>query len=288
MEGIINGRSPLNSRRSRVSLARSSEYQGSSVSAPRHGLFKLLEEPNERQRKSYSGENRLICPSPLKIVPASPMHPNVTGFVQVRIVNENGVDDDDTILEGTKMVTLNPEHRADFNLKLVKNSRQKFRLKFTIQCQWNGQSYMENILSLPFGIITTKKTKIRRPELSNIHLKYGLCDRENEVWIKGKNFSARNTMEVLFGGIPANILETEENLILCMAPITIVEPGKEKQVEVRVANIDPKDGRLDADTMLIYTYCSPFQPTPQIKEEPMQFQYNWNTEANSFFNHFTA
>lgn len=266
-------RSPLNSRRSRI---RSVEPQPAR-------LFRLAEEPNERQRKSYNNETRLMSPSPLVILPINPqaIPPSVQGAVQVKIVSETGSDEDDSMLQGNSLVFLTQEHRAEFFLKLVKTSKKKFRLKFTVQYQSSGQNFQEIIYSLPFGIITTKKNTMRRPELINMHLKYGLADRENEVWIKGKNFSARNTMEVMFGDRPANILETDENLIMCIAPSMPVEPGREFAVNVRVSNIDPKDGKLECEQSLVYIYCGPQAPTP-IKEEisqGMPFQLNWNTEA---------
>jgi len=284
MEASIGtGRSPLTSRRARIR----------SVDAPlvnppiRQGLFKLAEEPNERQRKSYTGETRLMSPSPLTIVPILPaaLPQDLQGSVQVKLVSESGADEDDSILEGEKFVVLDRERKAVFPLKLVKNSRRKFRLKFTVNVTSNGRSYTEHIFSLPFGVITTKKSRVRTPELTNMHLKYGLGDRENEVWIKGRNFSARNTMEVMFGDLPANILETDENLIICMAPPMLIEPGRERQVEVKVSNIDPRDGKLEAEQCLIFTYCGP--TVNVMKEEPMP-QFNWNMEANSFFNQFPA
>jgi len=344
---MSSSKSPLMSRRSRV---RSVEVP---LNPSRTGIFKLAEEPHERQRKSYVGETRFMCPSP-KIVPVNPnaLPLNTEGLVSVKLVSESGSDEDDSMIEGLKVLPLNSEKKAEFSLKLVKNSRRKFRLKFTITVQGGGITHTEHIFSLPFSVITTKKSKIRVPEVVHMHLRYGLSDRENEVWIKGKNFSARNTMEVLFGDRPANILETDENLIICLSPVMPLEPGKEKQVEVKVSNVDPREGRLEAEHNLIFTYCGPMPtgiplpisnsnsfslsnsltmsnplvtsnplnmsnplsmsgptslpallltpntlsmsgnlsmsgPLQPIKEEDsMQYQYNWNSEANSFFNHY--
>jgi len=248
-----------------ISIGKSNEKHVPSSQLPKEGLFRLREQPKEKQRKSYSKENRFISPSPLFVVPTNPLTIRqniVQGNVSTKIVFENGTEiepqEESAIMDGNRIVPLNADFQAQFQLKLIQTRETKFRLRFCVQGQMIGNraTYQEVFYSLPFGVTTPRKS-IKRPSIINLHMKYGYCDRENEIWIKGKNFSERNTMEVEFGGRQAKIIETDDRLLVCLTPIIDMELEKEKQVEVRVRNVCPFRGNMDAERILTYTFLAP-------------------------------
>eukprot|EP01114_Cavostelium_apophysatum_P021044 TRINITY_DN722_c0_g1_i1.p1 TRINITY_DN722_c0_g1~~TRINITY_DN722_c0_g1_i1.p1 ORF type:complete len:299 (+),score=39.48 TRINITY_DN722_c0_g1_i1:137-1033(+) len=272
-----------------------------SLQLPKEGLFRLHVQPKEKQRKSYNNENRFISPSPLVVVPCNPNLVRSTisdGFVQAKIVSEDGtelLDDEDTIMAGNRIAVLDESMQAQFQLKLLQGKEKRFRLRFTVQCHLaaTGMVFQEVFYSLPFHVKATSKQILRPPSIYNMHTRCGYCDRENEVWIKGRNFSDRSTMEVYFGTKQAKILETDENLLICLTPIEDVEPNKEKAVEVRVRNIHPTRGPLESENHLTFIFLGPQihsidHTVVDLMMKGIDEQAPWHNDVSMFNNHFPS
>jgi len=160
-------------------------------------------------------------------------------------------------LDGDLVKSFDVENKAQFALKILETSEsRKFRLLFSIKFVSNGNLMEEIILSHPFSVTSNKKKlNIESPKVFDIKPKIGLATEETEVWIKGKQFTERTSMTVKFGGKPAKITETEENLITCTAP-SMGNIAEDTTVSVEVANFHPAHGQLVADTNLSFTYIS--------------------------------
>jgi len=183
-------------------------------------FFELLHQPNEKQRKSYRKENRCLLPNPITISQREKTPKVDRGTVSVRIVYENREELEESkqkILDGDLVKNFDAENKAQFALKILETSEsRKFRLLFSIKFVSNGNLMEEVILSHPFSVTSNKKKlNIESPKVFDIKPKIGLATDETEVWIKGKQFTERTSMTVKFGGKPAKITETEENLITC-------------------------------------------------------------------------
>lgn len=221
--------------------------------------FKLLQQPNEKQRKSYINENRYILPNPLTIVPEDPNdNSKVEGVVSVCLLYENGEEfgeEKKHLLDGQTLKHLDSEKKAQFALKILETSEgNKFRLKFHINFKLDGIPYQQIITSHPFKVTSNKKrSTIERPRAFNLMPREGLAFSENEVWIKGKNFNDRANILVKFGGHEARIAETEDNILICFAPerpdLIIDTP-----VEVTITNLHPQGEKISSEKPLVYTY----------------------------------
>lgn len=133
-----------------------------------HKLFKLLEEPEDVQRKAYKNENRYVLPNPLVVVQEGEPHkPIKDSVVSVKLVQSNGEAIEEpkqsVLLDGIKkkaMTTQGNEanKRAEFALKILETSgKNKFRLMFTVTYTMDNILYEEQILTIPFQVISTKK-----------------------------------------------------------------------------------------------------------------------------------
>jgi hypothetical protein len=132
--------------------------------APR---WRLLNQPNPTQRKSYNYENRFVLPNPLIIFPIQdvkyerPLNID-RGEVCVEMLDESG-----NVLPFLAMkrgegltVPLDNKLQAKFHLKLLEGSyRSLFRLRFNIKYREKGDPtwLTEELLTDPFRIISKEK-----------------------------------------------------------------------------------------------------------------------------------
>lgn len=196
------------------------------------GRFKLREQPHETQRKSYKNENRCILPNPLMIItrdPHSDIARVIIGNVTVRLVGGDGKElptgkqESLSSSEGLSH-TLDEKSTASFSLKITDTSEgSTFRLLFIVSYTMDGIGQCEErILSNPFGVFSNRKKnpKIKpsgdRPIVIDIKGASGPTTHETEVWIKGKGFSPRVTVN--FGDKAGNIVDVADNLITVLAP----------------------------------------------------------------------
>jgi len=186
-------------------------------------MFHLVHQPHEKQRKSYSRENRCLLPNPLviKLKDQRDSRKIEKGGVYARLVYENKEDLEPTrkVLDGELVKPLDGECKAQFSLKVNDTSEsRKYRILFTIKFMMNGVVYEELVYSSPFSVTSNKRRQFICPKLFDLKPREGLCTEEMEVWIKGRNFTERSSMVVKFGNKVANITETEDNLITCLVP----------------------------------------------------------------------
>lgn len=238
----------------------------SAALVPAANLFDVIHQPNEKQRKSYKKENRCLLPNPITIA-LKDKYTNMTGQhkieggrVTVRLVYENKEELDSSkqnILDGDLEKDLDSECKSQFSLKVLETSEsRKFRLLFTVKYWTSGGFHEETVLSHPFSVTSNKKkVNIENPKVFDIKPRGGLATEETEVWIKGKQFTERSCMCVKFGGKPAKITETEENLITCVAP-PLGDIAEDISVIVEVSNFHPAHGQLFADVTIPFTYAA--------------------------------
>ncbi len=123
--------------------------------------FKLLEQPHEKQRKSYKNENRYLLPNPLVITFVRSNAEKVQGTASVRLAHENGsiLDESKTeILEGIRTKNLDSDKKCQFSLKILSTSEgSKFSLCFDIKYSIGTQYYEETVYSRPFKVTSNKK-----------------------------------------------------------------------------------------------------------------------------------
>eukprot|EP01117_Protostelium_nocturnum_P018158 TRINITY_DN752_c0_g1_i1.p1 TRINITY_DN752_c0_g1~~TRINITY_DN752_c0_g1_i1.p1 ORF type:complete len:487 (-),score=193.92 TRINITY_DN752_c0_g1_i1:196-1656(-) len=138
-----------------------------SSSLSKGSRFRLLEEPDEMQRKSYKKENRCLHPNPLVICKRDAKGDTqklADGFVTVKLVDENGADlptNKSACLEsidGGLTHPLDEDSSTVFSLKILQTSQgQLFRLLFTVSYRGKGQPNVEEkIYSEPFGVYSNK------------------------------------------------------------------------------------------------------------------------------------
>jgi hypothetical protein len=140
---------------------------GNGVVLSKGSRFRLLEEPDEMQRKSYKKENRCLHPNPLVICKRDAKGDTsklTDGFVTVKLVDNDGRE-----LPGAKSACLESidgglTHPLDddsstvFSLKILQTSQgQLFRLLFSISYRTKaGLCQEEKIFSEPFGVYSNK------------------------------------------------------------------------------------------------------------------------------------
>jgi len=222
-------------------------------------MFYLVHQPHEKQRKSYSRENRCLLPNPLviKLKDQRECRKIEKGGVYARLVYENKEDLEASkkVLDGELMKPLDGECKVQFSLKVNDTSEsRKYRILFTIKFVMNGVIYEELVYSSPFSVTSNKRRQFVNPKTFDLKPKEGLCTDEIEIWIKGRNFTERSSMLVKFGNKPGIITETEDNLLTCLVPPMAVT--EDTTVEVTVSNIHPKKGLMTADAALQYKYLT--------------------------------
>eukprot|EP01116_Phalansterium_solitarium_P003381 TRINITY_DN141_c0_g2_i3.p1 TRINITY_DN141_c0_g2~~TRINITY_DN141_c0_g2_i3.p1 ORF type:complete len:451 (+),score=143.04 TRINITY_DN141_c0_g2_i3:573-1925(+) len=245
--------------------------------------FKLMQQPNDRQRKSYKNENRYILPNPLTVCLARPPEQSglaavSDGTVACRLVCENGDELGDgkrDCLSGGQRKPLDPERKCMFCLKILETSEgNKFRLLFSVQFTAGSTHYEENLLSHPFKVTSNKKKSgVERPVIHALNPSVGLSSEETEVWIKGEFFADRASIVVKFGDDEARLTETEDNLVCAYAP-----PRKDltqnTQVPVTVTNLYSAQPSLTSEGALAFTYVfvadndQQFGPAPKHEPTP--------------------
>jgi len=231
-----------------------------------HKLFKLLEEPEDVQRKAYKNENRYVLPNPLVVVQEGEPHkPIKDSVVSVKLVQSNGEAIEEpkqsVLLDGIKkkaMTTQGNEanKRAEFALKILETSgKNKFRLMFTVTYTMDNILYEEQILTIPFQVISTKKKNaLSKPKLKGILPRSAPSCEETEVWIRGSGFSDKaDNVIVKFGDREAKIIEIEEHLIVCLTPQR-PDLSFDSTVPVIVANVHSAKGQLLCEKPLFFRY----------------------------------
>jgi len=256
--------------------------------------FYIVHQPNERQRKSYKNEQRFILPSPLMVALREQSdgmsEPLIEGVVEVKLTDENGdIIEDQSVLEGCKVKRLGAlECKASFQLKIVDvYEGTKFRLQFLLEYRSNGVLQFERLLSDTFRVISNKRrTLVEYPHCYDINPKSGPINVENEVWIKGAGFIDRSEMKVTFGDREAQVIESDENLLICRVPaLSQCQIKKENQLEqnpnefrklsqqqqqqsrqripqedctvpVTVSNLHPTQGWMHSQLCLQFTFLS--------------------------------
>jgi len=233
------------------------------------GRFKLREQPHETQRKSYKNENRCILPNPLIITtrdPHSDLARVIVGQVSVRLVSGDGKElptGKQESLSSSDGLShpLDEKGSASFSLKITDTSEgNTFRLLFVVSYTMDGIGQCEErILSNPFGVFSNRKKNPKsrnssdKPIVLDIKGTHGPTTHETEVWIKGKGFSSK--VSVQFGDKSGNILEVAENLITVLAP---ARPDIAQETKVQVLVFNKVLSELHCcEKKLYFTYLPP-------------------------------
>lgn len=244
-------------------IAMASQIKNEKEDQPHY--FELLYQPNEKQRKSYKNENRYILPNPLTIVLSKHMKEKKVkidkGTVIVNLLYDTGEELEENrehILDGVKTRSLDKEKKAQFHLKVIETSdRNRFRLQFLVRFWINKVEHVEKIISHCFRVTSNKKSAcIERPRPFAIKPSFGPTLGETEVWIRGKLFTDRANTSVTFGGKEARVIETEDNILVCYAPMR-EDITEDTTVEVRVTNHKGDQSEsFDASKVLEFTYVA--------------------------------
>jgi len=267
-------------------------------------FFYLVEQPEESQRKAYKNENRYLLPNPLVIAQVkstkfTESFPIENCDVSVRLVHQNGEELESSkqckMLEGQKvkrMTASTPtgvDRRAEFSLKVKETSgRSKFRLLFTAHFTVNNIPCEQQILSNPFKVISNKKKAIYgRPKLTDLIPKRGFSNEETEVWIRGNFFCDRTMMNVKFGDKEASIIETEENLITCIAPIR-TDLLSDTVVTVTVSSLHSTKGPLQCTKSIHFKYLCRNTQCKLDSSEDNSSMCQVNSSIQSFADHLNG
>jgi len=242
------------------------------TSAEGTGMFMLLEQPNEVQRKSYKNENRCLLPNPLTICQKEFLPEDKRGQVpmegtcSVTLVDQDGEDLPPTkahMLDSIERSTTQPLDEnltAQFSLKIMETSEGNMvRLLFTVRYRLKNLGQCEEkILSRPFVVYSNRKKHVKaspdkeKPILIDIKPPKGDYNRESEVWIKGRGFSDK--VAVSFGDKQAKVIDTSENLITVLAP-PFENIIHDTTVEVTVSNKFARE-LYSSEKKLSFTYST--------------------------------
>jgi len=236
------------------------------------GLFTLLEQPNEVQRKSYKNENRCILPNPLNICLREGFSEErkaqiLDGNVTVTLVDADGEElpnHKQNILESIERSLSQPLDEnlsAQFSLKVMETSEgNMFRLLFTVNYRAKTMGNCEEkIQSRPFIVYSNRKKHAKamdkeRPVPTDMKPDRCEANREAEVWIKGRGFSDK--VSVTFGDRPGRIIDSSENLITVVSPMREDVTGLEMSVPVTISNKFARE-LFSADKKMTFTYLPP-------------------------------
>jgi len=235
-----------------------------------NGMFMILEQPNEIQRKSYKNENRCLLPNPITICQKEFLPEDkrgqvpVEGSVTVSLVDQDGEDlptNKVNMLDSIERSTNQPLDEnltAQFSLKVLETSEGNtvrlmfmvnYRLKNLGQCQ-------EKILSRPFVVYSNRKKHVKvdkeKPILLDIKPIRGECNKETEVWIKGRGFNDK--VMVNFGDRSAKVVDTSENLVTVLVPPRD-DILHDTTVEVTVSNKFARE-HFTSEKKLTFTYTT--------------------------------
>jgi len=203
-----------------------------------NSLFFLMQQPREKQRKSYPNETRFLLPNPLILsANESISHKLQYATANVELVNEDGESINQNmrngsfgcyeVLDGELMQVLDSDGFARFSLRcLITSERKPFRLLFHLRYQLLGEikpSFI-SILSAPFIVTSNKRALIplnnisakMKPVIEGVMPNCGSALKNTEVWIKGSHFGKLIT--VWFDSYKASILSNDDHLIICNAP----------------------------------------------------------------------
>jgi len=238
-------------------------------------FFQLMAQPNEKQRKSYRNENRYLLPNPMTVCLAKSQGktlPDIKqGSVTVKLLYDTGEDLEDDkkeILSGVKTRSLDVEKKAQFHLKVVETSeRNKFRLQFTVRFTIDKTQYQETITSHCFRVTSNKKSiHVENPKPFALKPVEGDSHVETEIWIRGKCFTDRANTSVKFGGREAKVIETEENMLVCLAPARD-DLTEDTVVQLEVTNYHPELGSLPCAKNLTFNYVVNNDRKRKVKRE---------------------
>jgi len=194
------------------------------------------------------------------------------GAVTVSLLYDTGEELEENrehILDGIKTRNLDKEKKAQFHLKVVETSdRNRFRLQFIVRFMINKTEHVEKIVSHCFRVTSNKKSaSIERPRPFAIKPAYGCASGETEVWIRGKFFTDRANTSVTFGGKEARVIETEDNILVCYAPMRD-DLTSDVTVQVKVSNHKSDQSEsYDASKTLDFTYVVD-RKRKRIKKDP--------------------
>jgi len=248
------------------------------VLPPHFARFVLLEQPNEKQRKSYSTENRCLVPNPLVIAfrPDEDRTKIRGGTVTLSLGDKDGneLTQNQGVLDTLDKVftkELDPQLCASFSVKILDTCNGKeLRLIFVVHYEYEGEAVTETIISRSFVVSANRKKQRvdrQKPVLVDLKPKMGRPNGNTEVWIKGYNFM--NRVGVVFDGHKADVLEFQENLV------TVVAPQREDlQSTTTVAvSVFNKYGaeKLEAEDQLAFHYVVS-GGTSSLREESMEQQ----------------
>eukprot|EP01119_Soliformovum_irregulare_P012638 TRINITY_DN3298_c1_g1_i2.p1 TRINITY_DN3298_c1_g1~~TRINITY_DN3298_c1_g1_i2.p1 ORF type:complete len:392 (+),score=61.18 TRINITY_DN3298_c1_g1_i2:101-1276(+) len=237
--------------------------------------FQILQQPNEKQRKSYRNENRYLLPNPMTVCLAkgqAKSAPEIKqGSVTVKLLYDTGEeleDDKKEILAGIKTRSLDVEKKAQFHLKVVETSeRNKFRLQFIVRFFIDKTQYQETITSHCFRVTSNKKSiHVENPKPFALKPIEGDSHSETEIWIRGKCFTDRANTSVKFGGKEAKVIETEDNILVCVAPARD-DLTEDTTVQLEVTNHHPELGTLPCAKNLTFTYIVNSDRRRKVKRE---------------------
>jgi len=260
------------------------ERTGAQTSAPTNiftsqegnGMFMILEQPNEIQRKSYKNENRCLLPNPITICQKEFLPEDkrgqvpMDGVVTVTLVDQDGEElppNKANMLDSIERSTTQPldeNHTAQFSLKVLETSEGNMvRLLFTINYRLkNLGQCQEKILSRPFVVYSNRKKHVKgvdkeKPTLIDLKPSRGEYNKETEVWIKGRGFNDK--VAVAFGDRVAKVVDSSENLVTVIAPPR-EDIVQDTPVEVLVSNKFARE-LFNADKKLTFLYTT---STPMV------------------------
>jgi len=240
------------------------------TSAEGNGMFTVLEQPNEVQRKSYKNENRCLLPNPLTVCLKEFLPDDkrgqtpMDGSVGVMLVDQEGEElpgNKGQALESIERSLTQPldeNYTAQFSLKIMETSEGNMvRLLFIVRYKTKQLGYCEEkILSRPFVVYSNRKKQVKaereKPVLVDLKPTRGEYNKETEVWIKGRGFNDK--VDVRFGDKTGRVTDSSENLITVMAPPRddIIQ---DSVFEVTVSNKFARE-LFPADKKLHFTYTT--------------------------------
>jgi hypothetical protein len=170
-------------------------------------------------------------------------------------------------IERSMTQALDENLTAQFSLKIMETSEGNMvRLLFTVRYRLkNLGSCEEKILSRPFVVYSNRKKNIKataekeKPVVVDIKPSRGDYNKETEVWIKGKGFCDKVTVQ--FGDHTAKVSDTSENLITVIAP-PFPNILHDTTVEVQVSNKFARE-LYSSDKKLSFTYLTSSTEMPR-------------------------
>eukprot|EP00727_Mastigamoeba_balamuthi_P005238 m51a1_g14712 putative ankyrin unc44 (830) ;mRNA; f:160201-163850 len=253
---------PPEAQRPAPAAAAAAEAQGAQGAAAR-GLWRLKEQPNEVQRKSYKSENRFILPNPLVLLFLGDQSFAVDGEADVRLAAADGTPLGEAwqrALDGAKTARVDEQNQIAFSLILrEKTSEGRVCLLFRVRFRLRGdtETRVETLATTPFRVDSNrKKNAIERPVLTTMRPQEGPSDAATTVWVWGSHFTDAVNMRARFGAMTTLVSKSEAEVVECSAPQR-PDLTADETVAVWLGNCHPSDGVLWTKECLPYTYRVP-------------------------------